>query len=211
MAKITFVYFDVGGVIVKDFSQTDNWTRLKAVLQIPTEQEEKFDELYDKYEEQMCLGVDDQIFLSKFRNQLNIHFPAGFSFTKYIVDNFRHNPDIYPIVSLVASQTKIGLLTDMYKGMRTYMLERGLFPNISWDVILDSSELGLKKPMPEIYQLATTRSGAAPSEILFIDNREKNLVPARQLGWQTFLYDSSNYDQSNAKLATFLNLQLPGL
>lgn len=99
----------------------------------------------------------------------------------------------------------------MYKGMRTYMLERGLFPNISWDVILDSSELGLKKPMPEIYQLATTRSGAAPSEILFIDNREKNLVPARQLGWQTFLYDSSNYDQSNAKLATFLNLQLPGL
>lgn len=206
MTKISFVYFDVGGVLVKDFSETDNWLKLKNMLGITPEKEVGFDQLYDDCEHKMCLGTDDKVFFPKFEEKLGIHFPSGFSFTKYIVDNFHNNPEIYPIVNTVKLRARIGLLTDMYFGMRLYMQEKDLFPDITWDVIIDSSELGLKKPMPEIYALAAERAGVPADEILFIDNRQKNLDGAKLAGWQTYLYDSRDYDQANRDLARFLKL-----
>jgi len=44
------------------------------------------------------------------------------------------------------------------------------------------------KPNPEIYRVVAARlPKGAP--VLFIDDQEKNLVPARELGWQTMLAD----------------------
>lgn len=51
-----------------------------------------------------------------------------------------------------------------------------------------SSEAGVCKPNPEIYRVVTARlPKGAP--VLFIDDQEKNLAPARELGWQTMLAD----------------------
>lgn len=206
MSKISFVYFDVGGVVIKDFSDSGHWSNMKRMLNLHPSQDEAFETLYKVCEEKMCMGENDVQYLPLFTKQFGITFPPGFTFTKYIVDHFDINPGIYPSIKYTKSKYHIGLLTDMYLGMRSYMQNRGLFPAIEWDTILDSSELGVKKPMPEIYRIAQDRSGVSPEQILFIDNREKNLVPARALGWQTFLYESSNYDQANADLAKFLEL-----
>jgi len=83
-------------------------------------------------------------------------------------------------------------------------MAKKLFPPVIWDSIIDSTKVGCRKPMPEIYDIAEQKAGVAASEILFIDNREKNLVPARARGWQTYLYDSKDYNTSNQKLADFL-------
>lgn len=206
MSKISFVYFDVGGVVIKDFSDSGHWSNMKRMLNLDPSQDEAFETLYKVCEEKMCKGEDDKQYLPLFTKQFGITFPPGFTFTKYIVNHFAINPGIYPSIRYAKSKCRVGLLTDMYLGMRNYMQKRGLFPDIEWDTILDSSELGVKKPMPEIYQIATKRADVPASEILFIDNRDKNLVPVRELGWQTFLYDSSNYDQANVDLAKFLGL-----
>ncbi len=62
--------------------------------------------------------------------------------------------------------------------------ERFPFLDLFEDIIV-SGRVGLCKPEPEIYELASRRFGYSANEILFIDDREENLEPAAKLGWTT--------------------------
>jgi putative hydrolase of the HAD superfamily len=44
------------------------------------------------------------------------------------------------------------------------------------------------KPEPAIFQLAAQRFGAAPAELLFIDDHAPNVLAAQQLGWQGLVF-----------------------
>jgi putative hydrolase of the HAD superfamily len=57
-----------------------------------------------------------------------------------------------------------------------------------FDVIIDSSEVGTRKPEPRIYEITRERLGVAHGEIVFFDDIGQNLKAARALGWQTVLY-----------------------
>jgi epoxide hydrolase-like predicted phosphatase len=58
-----------------------------------------------------------------------------------------------------------------------------------FDVVVDSSEVGARKPEPEIYHATRERLGVDHEAIFFIDDIGQNLKAARSLGWQTFLFD----------------------
>jgi putative hydrolase of the HAD superfamily len=51
-----------------------------------------------------------------------------------------------------------------------------------------SSEAGMCKPDPDIYEAVNARI-AAGSFILYVDDQEKNLQPAQSIGWNTMLAD----------------------
>jgi epoxide hydrolase-like predicted phosphatase len=57
-----------------------------------------------------------------------------------------------------------------------------------FDVIVDSSEVGTRKPAPAIYEITRARLGVAHDEIFFVDDIGQNLKAARALGWQTHLF-----------------------
>jgi len=64
-------------------------------------------------------------------------------------------------------------------------LWRGLIPvEDLFDVVIDSSRVGLRKPDPAIYLLTCERLGVDPSDCLFIDDLECNVEAARDLGMQ---------------------------
>lgn len=205
MPKISFIYFDVGGVAIKDFSDSNKWDiMIDQVMGIPPEFHKSFDSLYDKYEDDICLGkisVDD--LLPFIKERFHAQIPKDFSMLHYFVDHFEPNIGLWEEAEKLPKAIKIGLLTDQYLGMLDLILSKNLIPNKNFTSIIDSSVLGVRKPYPQIYQIAQEKAGVPANEILFIDNREKNLAPAHQLGWQTYLYDSSNYAQSNKKLAAF--------
>ncbi|KAB8138964.1 HAD-IA family hydrolase [Gracilibacillus oryzae] len=54
-----------------------------------------------------------------------------------------------------------------------------------------SSEAGVGKPDKRIYKLCMDQIGDK-HPVIFVDNKMENLVPARKIGWQTILADSSN-------------------
>ena len=56
-----------------------------------------------------------------------------------------------------------------------------------FDLVLDSSEIGLRKPDPAIYRLTCRELGLAPVECLFVDDLECNVVAARELGMAALL------------------------
>jgi putative hydrolase of the HAD superfamily len=54
-----------------------------------------------------------------------------------------------------------------------------------FDVFIESSVVGMRKPDPRIYELACRELGVAPPRAAFLDDIGSNLKPARALGMAT--------------------------
>jgi putative hydrolase of the HAD superfamily len=57
-----------------------------------------------------------------------------------------------------------------------------------FDVAVFSCEAGCVKPEPLIYRRLIDVTGLAPAEMLFVDDVERNLLPAHQIGFETLRY-----------------------
>jgi 2-haloacid dehalogenase len=57
------------------------------------------------------------------------------------------------------------------------------------DVVVSGDE-HVKKPDPAIYKILLTRTGIDAASSIYIDDREENLVPARDLGFTTIRFTS---------------------
>ncbi len=204
LIMIKFVYFDVGGVVIKDFSGTNKWTELKRNMGIKPEKDDGFDEIFDKYEPEVCIGRDVETLIPILQEKLKIRLPNNYSFLLDFVNRFEKNESIWPIVDKLKANRKIGLLTNMYPHMLDAILEAGLMPNIKWDVVIDSSIEKVRKPQSEMFQLAQDKCGFEGNEILFVENGVKHIEAAKQFGWKTFLYDPKNTLDSNRKLKLLL-------
>lgn len=58
----------------------------------------------------------------------------------------------------------------------------------SIDRYVISSHVGLVKPGREIYELLTSRYGLMPSECVFIDDREENIIGAKSIGMEGIVF-----------------------
>jgi HAD superfamily hydrolase (TIGR01509 family) len=203
---IKFIFFDVGGVLLKDFTGTGKWLELQKELGIMPEQETDFIDLYDKYEPEVCLGRDVDSLLPLIEKKFGVKIPQGYSFLKDgFVNRFEKNESIWPVVEEIQQKYPVGLLTNMYPGMLEAIKEKGLLPNANWAAVIDSSIDKVKKPDKGIFELAEKRAGFSGQEILFVENGAKHVKAASEFGWQTFLYDSKDYEKSSRELSQLLN------
>ncbi len=75
-----------------------------------------------------------------------------------------------------------------------------------FDVVIESSKVGLRKPDPEIYRLALREMQLEPSETVFLDDLGINLKPAKQLGMKTIKV--LNPEQALSELETHIGVSL---
>lgn len=203
---IKFVYFDVGGVAIKDFSGTNKWEELKKELGISRDQSEEFENIYNLYQDEINTTREIDSLIPIYKEKFNIKLPANYSYlTDGLVKRFEQNKGIWPIIEKAKSKYKIGLLTNMHPNMLNEIKKAGLLPDIVFDQVIDSSVEQVSKPYKEIYSLAAKRSGYQGGEILFIDNSEINLKVPKEMGWSTFLYDPTDIEASNVKLSEFIS------
>lgn len=59
---------------------------------------------------------------------------------------------------------------------------RSTIPMELFDVVVDSSEVGLRKPDPAIFRLTCERLGVAPEAAVFLDDSPRHVESARRLG-----------------------------
>lgn len=74
-----------------------------------------------------------------------------------------------------------------------------------FDVIIESSKEGMRKPDPRIYQLACERVAVVPERIVYLDDLGINLKPARELGMTTIKVVSEA--QAIADLGAILGIE----
>ncbi len=58
-----------------------------------------------------------------------------------------------------------------------------------FDVVVESSVVGVRKPEPEFYRIACDLVGVSPQECVFLDDLGVNLKPARAMGMTTIRVD----------------------
>lgn len=61
-----------------------------------------------------------------------------------------------------------------------------------FDVVVDSCEVGTRKPEPAIYEIMREKLAVPHEAIFFLDDLGVNLKAARGLGWQTLKYDDTD-------------------
>ena len=76
-----------------------------------------------------------------------------------------------------------------------------------FDVVVESSVEGIRKPDPRIYRLACDRLGVAPENAVFLDDLGINLKPARAMGMITIKVVTE--DQAIADLEQATGLKFP--
>ncbi len=208
MTKISFVYFDVGGVVLLDYSGTHKWEEMKAGLGVTPTTNAQFENIWDSKHDLICLDYDVEQYVPQFR-RLGLPVPTNYSMVKDFVDRYDPNPTIWSLIDNLKKKVKVGLLTNMYPKLLSTIYSRGdLLLRSDWDITIDSSVVKAQKPDIKIYLIAQEQAGVSGSEILFIDNQQRHLDGAKQLGWQTFLYDSKDYEKSSQELAKFLESYL---
>lgn len=67
----------------------------------------------------------------------------------------------------------------------------GMYHFLSWfNGGIFSYDVGIRKPDEAIYTLLVKKFSLVPNECLYIDDKEKNLIPASELGMATHLFTS---------------------
>jgi epoxide hydrolase-like predicted phosphatase len=90
------------------------------------------------------------------------------------------NPQMLELVAQVRARCSTALLTNNVAEAGW----RPTFPFELFDVVIDSSEVGVRKPDPQIYEELIRRVGLAAGQIAFVDDLPENLPAAQQLGIQ---------------------------
>lgn len=198
--EIKFIYFDVGGVAILDFSKTNKWKELTSALGVTEANRKEFDKLFDEYEPKICAGEDLDIFVRIAKSRFGLKLPKGYSMLDDLVSRFEANMSLQPVLAELSKKYKLGLLTNMYPGMLDKIKKRGILPDVQWKVVIDSSVVGFAKPQNEIYKIAEDKAGVNPENIFLIDNTAECIAAAKKRGWRTLLYDPADTSGSNNKL-----------
>ncbi len=76
-----------------------------------------------------------------------------------------------------------------------------------FDLVVESSKEGIRKPNPKFYELACDRLGIRPPDAVFLDDLGVNLKPARDLGMTTIKVVTES--QALAELERILGIPMP--
>ncbi len=97
-------------------------------------------------------------------------------------------PEMVQLVAdLVGRGVKVGLLTNNVREARTWW-NSGVLPVESFAAVVDSSEVGVRKPDPRVFEVTAERLGCRPEELLFFDDTPDNVAGAAAAGMTAALF-----------------------
>lgn len=190
---IRFVYFDINGCMVRFYHGA--FTQLAADTGASSSQIET---AFWHYNDAVCRG---EMSLAEFNAALAERLGVeSLDWQAYYLAAIESIPEMREVVAWATEHYRIGLLSNIMPGFVAALQEHDLLPTLSYDAIIDSSEVGAIKPEPEIYQTAAERAGVEPSEILLIDDSRTNIMAAERAGWQVLWFDDYRPDESVARI-----------
>ncbi|MCP5517496.1 MAG: HAD family phosphatase [Verrucomicrobiales bacterium] len=101
--------------------------------------------------------------------------------------------EITPMTALVPRLKAAGLVTAALSNTND-MAIRHIARTYSFYALLDhqvlSFEHGSMKPEPRLYEVLEARTNSRGPEIFYLDDREENVVAARERGWRAFVHQA---------------------
>ena len=183
-ARIRAVVFDFGGVLISPITnliaEVAAWhdvsmVEMLDVLMGPRETSTN-DHPWHRAERGELAIAEMQREVSPFAEAVGITL-RGDEYERLLCGEFTVHADIVDrIVRLRDEGYRLGLLTNSFLEFRKHI--EGHVDFELFDVVVDSSEVGHRKPEPAIYDLTTSMLGVEAAEILYLDDFAANLEGA---------------------------------
>lgn len=186
MSKYKTIFFDWGGVIAND--PGDDF--LRDLLRKVGANNAQIEEFFHDYMPQFMRGeiTEDQYwYILRSKYNLNIKDSISEEFKQW--------------KGLVANQDILKLVSDAKaKGIQTAILSNAIEPTYNalqqagyydlFDELIVSCKVGFAKPQKEIYALALKQLDTTAKESVFIDDKQRNLDPAKEMGFKVILAEN---------------------
>ncbi len=189
----SFIYFDVNGCLVHLYQRA--FTKLAADTGASADIVET---AFWHYNDEACRGTMSMSdFNAKLAERIGV---ASVDWPKCYLETIEPIAEMQELIQWAAEHYRIGLLTNTMSGLLGTMRQNDQIPNLHYDAIVDSSEVGVIKPEAKIYEIAQQRAGVPANEILFIDDDRVNLMAAEKLGWHVLGFDDSHPEESAVRV-----------
>lgn len=190
---VKFVYFDINGCLINFYFQV-----FSEIAEDTGANSDHVEQLFWRYNDPACKG---EISLAEFDKIMAKELNApNFDWQYYYQKTVQPIDISQRYIQQVAKDFRVGLLSNIMSGQINELIKSGKLPDIKYDAIVDSSVVRSTKPDPEIYKIATEKSGVNSEEILFVDDSRANLASASQLGWHTLWFNAYEPEESVEKI-----------
>ena len=183
MAKIDTVFFDWGGVVADD--PGDDF--LGQLLKDIGATDEQVATIFQTYMQRFMRGqITEDEYWQEIKGKFNLLIPNTISdeFMKW--SGLVANRDILDLVSeLRESGLKVAILSNVIEPTYNVLASAGYYS--LFDEVIASCKVGYAKPELEIYQLSLDRLTTTADRSLFVDDKQRNLDPALQMGFSVIL------------------------
>jgi putative hydrolase of the HAD superfamily len=199
--EIRFVYFDVGGVLLRWYHVLEDFARQydKPLSDVKS--------AFDEPDDLSCRGRIDASEMGK-RIFDTLKIPQGkrIDFAGFVMENFSAIPQTHEFLKKVKQKYRVGLLTNIHVGFYDLCMSHGHLPNIAYDAVVESCVEHTVKPEEKIYQIAQLRAGVPHENILFIDDFKHNIEAAKKMGWHTVHFDPQEPEKGIADIEKMLGM-----
>ncbi|MGX7394556.1 HAD family hydrolase [Carnobacterium mobile] len=178
MKKKTWFFFDVGETLIDETSSYDHYFELctnelkKASITIsPKEYRALIEEQYAKN------GTRPLYTIWK-------SFNTGLPQPKWEHYNEKLYDGVLPTLSLLKKDYHLGIIANQSKNLDLRL--KNLDIDRYFDLIISSSDVGIKKPDAKIFELALKKASIDSHHAVYVGDRVDNdIIPAKQLGFIT--------------------------
>jgi putative hydrolase of the HAD superfamily len=94
-------------------------------------------------------------------------------------------PEVIEAIRRCKARITTGCITNNIAAMTEGDGWGGALLDELFDVVIESSKVGVRKPDPKIYELACEAMAVEPTEVVFLDDLGVNLKPAAAIGMTT--------------------------
>ncbi len=197
------ILFDIGGVLIE---YGDVFKTASQELDIP---HNLLDSTFDKYDAEITTGLitPQKLYLNCLRNN-EITADKNYNFMLSWIKDYSSIRPAHDLLTKLTEKYKVGLFSNIYKGMVPELIKQDLLPNINYSYQFISCDMGLQKPDEKAYQYIVNQIKIKGhlNEIMFVDDKQENLDVANRFGWQTFLFLRNNPFESVNKLRNILEI-----
>ncbi len=195
---VSFLYLDINGCLVRFFHGA--FTLLANDTGISSD---VIESTFWHYNDAVCRG---EMSLVTLNSKLAKKFAQdSVDWKYYYMRAVEPIEEMHDLVKWATKHYKVGLLSNIMPGFIDEMIQNGILPNIKYDTIIDSSQVGLIKPEREIYEIAENKANVPSEQILFVDDSSTNLMSAERLGWKVLSFDDYQPAESAKKIRSALN------
>ncbi len=186
---VSFIYFDVNGCLVHFYQRA--FAKLATETGVPTDVVES---AFWHYNDEVCRGTFSmEDFNTYLAERLNI---KQVDWLKYYLETVEPIVEMQDLLKWAVENYRVGLLTNIMPGQLRAMKNSGALPDLTYDSVVDSSEVGVIKPESKIFEIAAERAGVPPEEILLIDDSRVNVMAAEKQGWHVLWFDDSRTEEA---------------